>query len=50
MSYENLILYNAVIPSYKKPDKEKSKGKKTGKGLSFGNFMSQMKHLKGNER
>lgn len=52
MSYENLIMYNAVTPSYKKPDDKKPKDKKsndksTGKGMGFGDFMSQMKQLQG---
>lgn len=57
MSYTNLIMYNAVLPSYNKPEKEQEREKGKGKTepkqkikpKSFGEFMSQMKQLKGNE-
>ena len=43
-------MYNAVIPSYKKPDEKTKKKTKPGKGKSFGDFISQMKQLKSDER
>lgn len=43
MSYANVIMYSAVIPSYNSPKEEKSK---ENKGLSFGSFLSTMKAKK----
>lgn len=47
MSYANVIMYNAVVPDsgYDK-DEEKKPAKK---GLGFGDFIGQMKKLKGDE-
>lgn len=42
-------MYNAVIPSYKKSDDKKGTSKEKSKGKSFGDFISQMKQLKGDE-
>jgi hypothetical protein len=49
MSYANVYMYNAVLPSYDfdaKKGAENRKGVKTRRGLSFSSFMNEMKVIK----
>lgn len=46
LSYTNLIMYSAVLPSYNS-DKKKPKGtKEEKKGMSVSQFMQEMKKIK----